>query len=459
MRQYDTDLLNAAAKGDLEAVNKALNEGADVNVPEVGAARKVRLEYSTVEQDAIPHFKQELGSDAATKTVVIDLLDPPNLLKKVQFVKEAEEIESFPYNYTPLHWACYRSHEKNDNTSDHRSVAELLITQKANIDAVDCSGQTPLHWAIRGDNFDITTLLVERGANLDIQDTKGRTALDLALKNRDATAVRYLIKKGAKHISDPKAAFRWAVYRGFIDIVEHLLNIYKDTVKIDELDQDGKTALDLTIKYATSVYMIPNHRIMAGFLIEKGAKHISDPQEALRYAAFHGFTGIVKHIWDNHALDINYVDVKGKTALDFSLENSYFHISKFLLHCGAARVSNHNIDRLNTFRSYVNNNYKTNIRYGALASITSAALLHYASNDCRYQALFSCIALIASFYTSIDVKSKTAVMTAGYMASSALFLVASQVDERLSIALKISAAVLSTATALYSGKESTRDLL
>jgi ankyrin repeat protein len=75
---------------------------------------------------------------------------------------------------TPLHWACIGG--------DKQTVAELLKSTEINVNAISQSGATPLHSAASIFNIEIMQLLIKRGANPDIQDNDGLIASELLEK-------------------------------------------------------------------------------------------------------------------------------------------------------------------------------------------------------------------------------------------------------------------------------------
>jgi len=56
-------------------------------------------------------------------------------------------------------------------------VVKALVARKANLDARDSTGETPLHWAARYDDMEIVRLLIEAGADVTVKDREGRTPL------------------------------------------------------------------------------------------------------------------------------------------------------------------------------------------------------------------------------------------------------------------------------------------
>ena len=72
---------------------------------------------------------------------------------------------------TPLHCATWKGHEK---------VAELLLKEGANVNAVNQNGHwgtTPLHAAAHANQAKIAQLLLDHGANVKANDMEGRTPL------------------------------------------------------------------------------------------------------------------------------------------------------------------------------------------------------------------------------------------------------------------------------------------
>ena len=76
---------------------------------------------------------------------------------------------------TPLHWA------KN------KEVAELLITEGADVNAKNKAGITPLHGAVQTGNKEIAELLIDKGANVNVKEMDGGTPLDLILETNNGS--------------------------------------------------------------------------------------------------------------------------------------------------------------------------------------------------------------------------------------------------------------------------------
>ncbi len=66
------------------------------------------------------------------------------------------------FGQTPLHLAA------------NRAVAQALLDAKADIEARDSHGHTPLMWALESSHYDVVQLLIARGADVNAKDENGR---------------------------------------------------------------------------------------------------------------------------------------------------------------------------------------------------------------------------------------------------------------------------------------------
>jgi hypothetical protein len=96
--------------------------------------------------------------------------------------------------------------DKNNMTALHVAVefenleiAKLLLQNKADINAQDKDGKTPLMYAVDGitENFEAVKLFIKSGAKLETRDKEGNTALLIASDGYSKEIVEYLLKAGA----------------------------------------------------------------------------------------------------------------------------------------------------------------------------------------------------------------------------------------------------------------------
>jgi ankyrin repeat protein len=76
------------------------------------------------------------------------------------------------FGYTPLHWAAQNG---------HKDIVELLLVKKAEIEAKDSVGRTPLYWAATKGHKDVVELLLANKAEVNAKSFEGLTPLHRAI--------------------------------------------------------------------------------------------------------------------------------------------------------------------------------------------------------------------------------------------------------------------------------------
>gem|GEM_PF-6217065 len=94
--------------------------------------------------------------------------------------------------YSPLFYAV---------RDGHRDIVRTLLAKGADVNAKDRDGATPLFHAVRSTHKDIVSLLLAKGADVNARDMKGRSALDHAVHAGYDEIARRLIAKGAEEIA------------------------------------------------------------------------------------------------------------------------------------------------------------------------------------------------------------------------------------------------------------------
>lgn len=156
-----TDLVEAAGRGDLDAVRALLAQGADTAVAYTGASTAL-------------HRSAEGGY-----TEIIECL-----------LAHGANIEALAYpDFTPLHAAVH---------CEQAGAVETLLAGGAQIDAQDLWGQRPLHIASHGQRNEIFKILLDAGAEVEVVDHKGHRPLHLVAARGNTELVQILISAGAE---------------------------------------------------------------------------------------------------------------------------------------------------------------------------------------------------------------------------------------------------------------------
>lgn len=99
---------------------------------------------------------------------------------------------------TPMHWAAANGHPK---------VVIDLLERGAQPDATDLSDATPLHDAAWAGHAEVADALLKAGAQVDAVDAHGRTALHAAALLSQPDLVAVLLSAGAAEIPDDQQQY------------------------------------------------------------------------------------------------------------------------------------------------------------------------------------------------------------------------------------------------------------
>jgi ankyrin repeat protein len=104
-------------------------------------------------------------------------------------IEGGAEVEALDWSSrSPLHWAAQFG---------RADVAEVLIRSGAQVDRPEADGATPLHWAAQEGHPEVIQLLLGQGARPDVPDGHGRTPLHRAAWRGQAAAIEELLRAGA----------------------------------------------------------------------------------------------------------------------------------------------------------------------------------------------------------------------------------------------------------------------
>nr|XP_057916143.1 transient receptor potential cation channel subfamily A member 1b [Doryrhamphus excisus] len=258
---------------------------------------------------------------------------------------------------TPLHRATI---------FDHVELADYLISLGAEVNSVDCKGNSPLLVATSCGAWRTVALLLSKGATVNLKDKFGCNFLHLAIlqpkglknlpedilqrnnvkallsceDNEGCTPLHYACRLGihdsvrnmlglsgqmglACKSKDKKSALHFAAEYGRVNTCHRLLETIKDSRLLNEGDERGLTPLHLASR--------GGHTEVVELLLRKGALFHSDYKgwTCLHHAASEGFTQTMEIILSANMKLLDKTDEDGNTAL---------HIAARMGHVAAVMV-------------------------------------------------------------------------------------------------------------------------
>ena len=129
----------------------------------------------------------------------------------------------------------------------HKEVAELLLANKADVEAKSYGGWTPLLNAVFGGHKDLVQLLLTNKAEVNYQEDAGRSPLHVAAENGYTVVAALLLANKADVNAknrDGDTPLHIAVGLGHRDLVELLL---ANKAEINAKDNRGRTPLDFAV--------------------------------------------------------------------------------------------------------------------------------------------------------------------------------------------------------------------
>lgn len=319
-----TPVLIYASRSDqcMEFVQRLLDHGADVNL------------LSSNDQSAL----------------YFSTLDRKEDLTKLLIEKGAKVNDVSSENITPLYFGV-----------PDTDIVRILVENGADPNIGKNSGFTPLMHAAWFGYDESMKLLLDHGASLeevydgDDENQRGWTALSCAASHASNETVRILAEYGAnlKHVSEKGLP---VLHMAAQEDVLSVLMEYPSRIDVNQLDQDGKSALHYTNVSMHNVKLLVN----AGINLNIQDKTRGDT--AISLAAYEANLERIKY-FIKHGANIHLGSSCDGAAIHQACRLSHMNVLKFLVENGA------NVDQV------------TN--YGSCGTPLQAACLQYATGENR----------------------------------------------------------------------------
>ena len=301
-----TALHMAVRRGQKEAVALLLEKGANVNAERKG---KTPLEFAGKNEEIAALLREKGGKTgkeikaagsifSAAQSGLVDAV-------KTHLAAGVDVNGKNKGGYTALHLASKKGHVE---------VAKVLLEAKAAVAAASKSGKTALHYVANyNGNLDLAKLLLDAGADPNVLDMRKKTPLDYAVSRKNDALVELLLAKGARTGKELRAEtdIHYAAANGYADAVKRFIENGGD---VNAGDKGGYTAL----QYAAYNGYIEVVRVLVENKADVNISANKRKKSALHYAAQKGRKEIALLLLDKGA-DVNALDKAGRTALDIAL--------------------------------------------------------------------------------------------------------------------------------------------
>lgn len=192
-------LFAAAREGNLEQIQKSLDEGVNIEAATPGSFSALSFAASAGQLDAL-RFLVEKGAGISRKsggfgtTAIVQAAAYGHTEACELLLSLGSQIdESHNFRMTPLHETAFHGRSE---------TMEFLISQGADLNAKNNAGQTPLHVAVirsvdnqgkfRTEQMECLKILVKNNADQTVKSNAGLTALDLAKQRQKEILVDIL---------------------------------------------------------------------------------------------------------------------------------------------------------------------------------------------------------------------------------------------------------------------------
>ena len=155
-QHHRTPLSYAAESGNLSCVRMLIDAGADVNMVDKG-------------ENTPLHYAERYGTSDA-----VDAL-----------LAAGAEVVPLDAGRTPLSVAAER---------EYRRTVDVMLSKPAEIEGVDSSGETPLHWAVLNQNWHIIRALINAGYHPTAKNSNDVMVVDLVASDPPTAVREYLMQ-------------------------------------------------------------------------------------------------------------------------------------------------------------------------------------------------------------------------------------------------------------------------
>jgi len=209
----------------------------------------------------------------------------------------------------------------------------FLIKNNVDLDAIDNDGYTAITYAVKNNYYSLVDLLLKNNSATHILDKQGRSILSIVCSVGAKEVLRLLMDRGLDEMHRDNIGWtplHEAAYAGYLDIAQMLINYGSE---IDACDNEGKTSLFYACQKGNYelVKLLLNNNANINLKSHMGIT-------PFRIACLDNKFKICEYLLQTQKIDINYLDLDGRTTLYclICLNNKNIDMIKLLLDYGAS---------------------------------------------------------------------------------------------------------------------------
>ena len=179
-------------------------------------------------------------------------------------------------------------------------LTQLVVEDKADVEAADKKGETPLHWASYRGQLEAAQELVRRGAKADAKSNRGDTPLILACYFGHAEVARFLLDKGAAIEAKDEGGHTSLYFASLEDHTEVVKLLLARGAVVDAPTSEGATPLNIASSNG--------HALIVRELLAHGANpnaHWQGGWAPLHAAAVQGHADALRELLRMPETDVN----------------------------------------------------------------------------------------------------------------------------------------------------------
>jgi len=306
-------LMWAAAEGNLALAKTLVEKGADVNPALAAAARQGKT-------DMVNFFLDRQPSRQAINEALPAAAAKGHTTIAQKLIDSGADVKG-EYGATALMMAAYYA---------NLDVTQLLLSHRANVNAVNSDGETALHYAARADreSVEIVRILLQKGADVNVRDRDGTTALMKVIEKWRPELALLLLEHNADTTAQTKRQVTALMYAAANNQASLIGPLVAKGADINARNDRGETAL----MWATGAVGRISKPEVVGALLTNGA-HINavdnNGWSALMFAAAQGEADVVRILMSRGA-DPNLKSKEGETALVIATKGEHKETARVL---------------------------------------------------------------------------------------------------------------------------------